>query len=311
VFPQGTCSTAAFLSASACFDAAASLGLMAKTNVTSNITTAPRGCSATAISGGFEILFNTNAASVQACGTKTSSAQRVVAMTDTLIGVDLDIQEAPLPGSPTIAGSWQIAGPIDTGALVTITEAPAGTFMMRCAGPSCFPQTNGTVKGAIFNAFSIPGTIRPDNNQIAWSNGVIFNRWFPATADTSNTTMLAGLWKITGACPKCLIFGQDVTIVGGNDHLQMTCSNNCFPATPGSVTGHTLNAFAKQPGTISADFNIITWSNGVQFTRINPATTTGTVTIALSGPSDAWFGAGFMDRQDNAVSSCFFSHNGP
>jgi hypothetical protein len=82
---SGKCAgTSLMSSADKCFAAAVSLGLDAKTNVSVHTQTAPPGCYATAISGGFEVAFNSMASSTHECGTSSSSSSssRSVAMID-------------------------------------------------------------------------------------------------------------------------------------------------------------------------------------------------------------------------------------
>ena len=124
------------------------------------------------------------------------------------MSVDVDMQPVPLPPSRDISGEWQIAGPFDTGALVTITlDAFTQNYTMDCNGiqGKCFAPQSGavTADGRTYNGFNIPGTISPDNNRITWTNGVIFNRWWPAAEPTSQ---IAGQFMVfaTGVPPTCL-----------------------------------------------------------------------------------------------------------
>lgn len=64
-----------------------------------------------------------------------------------------------------------------------------------------------------------------------------------------------------------------------------------WPTATGTINGSTLSMFAKIPGAISNNFNLITFSNGVTWERL--VNGTGVATIKLTGPSDVWFGVGF------------------
>lgn len=138
----GVCpKTAAMTSAKKCFAAAASLGLQAKTNLSVSTASSPPGCFATAVSGGFEVGFNAMETSKAECGSGAGGhAQRRVAMERSLMdgacedcNVDVDLQPAVMPASADISGSWQIAGPDATGALITMTKV-GSNFTMMCNG---------------------------------------------------------------------------------------------------------------------------------------------------------------------------------
>jgi hypothetical protein len=54
---------------------------------------------------------------------------------------------------------------------------------------------------------------------------------------------------------------------------------------------------SPQVGAIASGFNEVNFTNGVLLKRIEPASLGGgNVTLTLTGPSDVWFGAGFMDK---------------
>jgi len=97
--------------ASSCFEAAVSLGMTpAKQNLTVNTMTAPKGCFATAVAGGFEISFNT-AESKAACGAKNGTKTRVVGSVDAVappggdgVAFDLSIDSAADLVTLTIVG---------------------------------------------------------------------------------------------------------------------------------------------------------------------------------------------------------------
>ena len=309
----GSCAkTSVFADAAACFAAAASLGLTAKANLTVHSKTSPPGCYTTAVSGGFEVAFNSDATSTKVCG--SSAAQRQVAMAESVAqetAVDVDIQATPMPDSPSIAGSWIIAGPYATNSIVEILEtAPSsGNFSMSCLGPTCTWDTGkgalpgplfGTVVNGIFNGFKgAPGTVRADRNQITWTNGVIFNRWYPAAkpvSDIAGDYMVLGERATAGATDPWL--GGTVTIRGTNAAFTLTYDNPAAKVVdfPGSLTGKTFNAFKGIPGTVSATGNTITFTNGVIYQRLDPASNAGKVVITMTGPAERWIGAGFMAK---------------
>eukprot|EP01052_Picozoa_sp_SAG31_P014249 SAG31_NODE_877_length_11303_cov_18.744556_9_plen_890_part_00 len=308
---EGTCDgTSAMASADKCFAEAASLGLQAKTNVTVHTSSNPPGCFATAVSGGYEIAFNLNAKSPTACGASGDLQRRVAMEQFAMHGecdscrLDVDMQSGSMPPSADIVGEWQIAGPYDAGALITITMDSNTNFTMMCNG-NCggkngvFGTGPVTPDGNTYWGFSIPGAISADRNQIKWSNGVIFNRWFPETRNSVNITgtfMLFGLGEMNSANNAWI--GKQWTIAGDNEHFIIRGPAVAAAGQRGSVTnGNTLTAFPNVPGTISPDFNSVNFTNGVFLKRIDQASLdNGNITITMSGPADKWFGAGFMDK---------------
>jgi hypothetical protein len=298
-------------SAEKCFDATYSLGLHAKTNGTIHTDAAPAGCSATAISGGFEVSFNTNIKSQHQCGSP-SSVPRRVAMAEAgacdECALDIDLQPTPMAKTADISGEWRDVR--QKGTLATISWDPVSkNFTTVCVGLNC-GAFNGKVwgtgpvspDGKTYDGFSIPGAISADNNAITWTqNGQLvnrFERWYPAMNATSN---IAGSFMRTDIDRTIAVQNWDVH--GSNDAFDVT--GILVPAQDitgcSIVNGFTLTcpAWTKVgvTGKISADFNTVKFSNGVFLKRIDPASlSAGNVTITMSGTSDAWFGAGFLDK---------------
>ena len=155
---SGTCPAYSMVStADRCFGSAARLGLRAKLNITVDTEAAPAGCYATAISGGFEIAFNSNTRSTQECGVGSSGGgsgagnlkpnRRVAKMEVSACdacSVDVDIQPTAMARSVDISGDWIIGGNLNAGTLVKVTRntTAAGQphlYSAMCNGPACGP----------------------------------------------------------------------------------------------------------------------------------------------------------------------------
>jgi hypothetical protein len=148
--------------------------------------------------------------------------------------------------SPTIAGEWKDVGPTSVGALWTITRDPSSTnFTCVCNGPACGQTEHQLFRGPVSadgrtcTAFSIPGAISSDNNEITWRSGgrVVnhFVRWFPAkqpsatvagsyrafvygSADTRASAAVAGtVWQIEGS-------NDNFTVRAGKQSVITGCS---------------------------------------------------------------------------------------
>ena len=145
----GTCpASSAVLTADECFESAVSLGLHAKINSTVDTDAAPPGCSATAISGGFDVAFNSNPKSTRECGGSGTDryTNRRVSMMETgacdVCSLSIDIQPTVMPKSVDIAGEWIIGGLLNAGTLVTVTRdttGPLNVYGSVCNGPACGP----------------------------------------------------------------------------------------------------------------------------------------------------------------------------
>ena len=324
----GVCTGSSLVSsAGRCFDAAASLGLQAKTNRSVHTATAPPGCYATAISGGFEIAFNGDAQSKFECGARSSSSPRRVALLDAATqgacdscSVDIDLQPMPMPAHTNITGQWIDSGPLSTGAMVTVSYDPATkNYSAYCNGKQCgfagWPTKvwgSGPVKvgpsgeSVFWWQGTVPGTIASDFHKITWYSGTsIINswtRWFPASGVASS---IAGSYRV-------MVYGQGASANGGIVGQIWTVhgTNAAFTVVRGHGAPDTVCHVAARwtflcpdweklgvTGAISADFNVVNFSNGVRMVRIDPASLSqGNVTVTMHGPSDVWYGAGFMQK---------------
>ena len=304
-----------------CFAAAASLGLHAKVNVTVDSSTQhPAGCYATAVSGGYEVGFNANTSSAQPCGGGGTGARRRVAMADpdtksvacTECHVDVDFQLASRPSSLNIQGEWQIVASAPGGNynrfLVTIVFDPGSkNYTMVCNGPACVGAATtlgtGPVSADGTTYRGLPGVsggaISPDNNEVRWDNGFALSRWFPAQEPATDVAGSYMVFVYGTRRTERDIAGTVWKVVGSNANFTVVAPGMPWTGTvQGSVTGgNTFSAWAGIPGAISGDFNTVNfYTTGFTLRRIDPASIDGTVTLTLAGPSDVWFGAGFMDK---------------
>jgi len=196
---SGACGADSVATAAECFEVAVSLGLTpVKSNMSVSSSTLPLGCTVTAVTGGFEVSFNSNSKSAAGCGSP-SPTQRTISMMETPFNVsfDVDLQPKPLPAAPSLLGVYIIAGPDIPNYLVKITLSSNNVVTATCeANPAfnqpqskCFPTQTGSRQGNQLIMFpKVPGTISTNNNSIVFTNGVIFNRIGGASSGSATIT---------------------------------------------------------------------------------------------------------------------------
>ena len=108
---SGVCGKASMGGAAQCFGSAGELGLSpVLRNTTTHDALAPAGCTVTALSGGYELTFNANAASSAACGVKRGHPA-VIGLAETAPGVTVSVKLDPRAAPPmtVLDGEWYCA----------------------------------------------------------------------------------------------------------------------------------------------------------------------------------------------------------
>lgn len=197
----GTCGATSVVNPEDCFTAASELGLSpVTTNLTVSSEAYPPHCSVTAVSGGFEIVFNNLTTSSVKCGDANSSNPRVTALAESLTTITIDLKPDPVAAAPSIVGYFMSTGvatnneqlashkpeePDDRLLMVCrvvrrydvrITEFPSGNYTAEClcVSANCkkWPTATGHVTNGVLSMFSgIPGSVSVDNNVITFTNG--------------------------------------------------------------------------------------------------------------------------------------------
>jgi hypothetical protein len=154
-----------------CFSAAAELGLAPVVkNVTTAAATIPAGCSVQAVSGGYEIVFNTDTSATATCGAPSTTKA----------------SGAPLAKACNVTGQWMntkgqgLYTFVSTGAgAYNVTSGGVVSARVKMVNPSVAqPQGGGSGvwgKNTIpFNLLNYTAAGSPICTQMSWGNGVTF-----------------------------------------------------------------------------------------------------------------------------------------
>jgi hypothetical protein len=193
--------------------------------------------------------------------------------------------------------------PIIKNATIQSTLAPQGCYAMSTVGgfeifynehPSktqCGPQAAGPVRST---GASVESTSSVEI-QIDLDAGANCNH-----SHHMFTSDLCGEWKFDGhmdgggtSVPYSLTF---TAVAGkpGSFAVHGDAKSPCAKGCAGNLVGNnfTMTEGFKMLATVSADWSVMTFSNGAPWTRGGPQCL-GVAKFTLSGPSNVWFGVGF------------------